>query len=81
MFEEGERDMQRRMTDLEMKQRSTVDDRNLKAFVRRNHDDNVKRKADESSLDRLNQLQVDRLAHERARQSLEWESQFRREQR
>ena len=71
LLQEGERDLQRKATDFNMQQRSNVDDRNLKALVRQNHNDNVRRKMDENTLQRVNELQVDRMAHERARQSLE----------
>lgn len=50
-------------------------------MVRQSHFDIVKRKYDESHLNRLNELQQDRIAQERAKLSLEQESLMRQGQR
>lgn len=64
-----------------MKHLSLNDDKQLKAMVRQSHFDTVKRKQDESALNRLNEMTFDRLAHQRAQNSLEVENLIRQGQR
>ena len=64
-----------------MKQLSKNDQMNLNALVNQNHYENVKRKHDENFLNKQNDLQFDRMAYERAKQSLEHESMLKQGQR
>ena len=60
-----------------MGQISKIEDKNLKALVRLNHDENLKQKRNMNDLNRSNDLMMDRVAQERAQQSLQAEANHR----